>query len=79
MAQQTVMFFYLIMLRDARCYGRLAVVSDVDDGGVVLNVDDGRMQELDYVKVRTMEQCLWMIIARTHKGRMIDDREGWMI
>jgi hypothetical protein len=30
-------------------------VSDVDDGGVVLNVDGGRMQELDYVEVHTTE------------------------
>jgi hypothetical protein len=48
-------------------------MSDVDDDGVVLNVDGGRMQELDYVEVRTTEQCLWMIVTRTHKGRMDND------
>jgi hypothetical protein len=48
-------------------------MSDVDDDGVVLNVDGGRMQELDYVKVHITEQCLWMIVARTHKGRMDND------
>jgi hypothetical protein len=31
-------------------------VSDVDDGGVVLNVNGGSVQELDYVEVRTTEQ-----------------------
>jgi hypothetical protein len=31
-------------------------VSDVDDGGFVLNVDGGRMQELDYIEVCTTEQ-----------------------
>jgi hypothetical protein len=27
----------------------------VDDGGVALNVDGGRMQELDYIEVHTTE------------------------
>jgi hypothetical protein len=31
-------------------------VSDVDIGGVVLNVDGGSRQELDYNEVRTTEQ-----------------------
>jgi hypothetical protein len=38
------------------CYGQSTVVSSVDDGGVVLNVDGGSVQELDYVEVRTTEQ-----------------------
>jgi hypothetical protein len=59
-----------------RCYGQLAVVSDVDNEGFVLNVNGGRMQELDYVKVRTTERCLWMIVTRTHKGRMADDERN---
>jgi hypothetical protein len=57
----------------AMCYGRLAVMSDVDDGGFCPECRQQKVQDLDYVKVRTMEQCLWMIVARTHKGRMIDD------
>jgi hypothetical protein len=30
------------------CYGQSTVMSNVDDGGVVLNVDGGSRQELDY-------------------------------
>jgi hypothetical protein len=40
------------------CYGRSTVVSDVDNGVFVLNVDGGRMQELDYVEVRTTERLI---------------------
>jgi hypothetical protein len=42
--------------RSTNCYGRSTVVSDVDVEGVVLNVDGGSRQELDYVEVRTTEQ-----------------------
>jgi hypothetical protein len=38
------------------CYSRLTVVSDLDIGGFVLNVDGGSRQELDYIEVRTTEQ-----------------------
>jgi hypothetical protein len=31
--------FTAVLVADAECYGRLAVVSDVDDGGFALNVD----------------------------------------
>jgi hypothetical protein len=41
---------------DSGCYGRSTVVSDMDDGGVVLNVDGRSRQELDYVEVCTTEQ-----------------------
>jgi hypothetical protein len=36
-------------------------------GGFVLNVDGGKVQDLDYVEVRTTEQLRTMV-ARTHKG-----------
>jgi hypothetical protein len=38
------------------CYGRSTVVSDLDVGGFVLNVDGGSRQDLDYIEVRTTEQ-----------------------
>jgi hypothetical protein len=38
------------------CYGQSTVVSDLDVGGFVLNVDGGSRQDLDYVEVRTTEQ-----------------------
>jgi hypothetical protein len=47
------------------CYGRLAVVSDVDDEGFVLNVDGGNVRDLDYIGVCITEQCV--NVSRTHK------------
>jgi hypothetical protein len=44
-------------VRYRTCYGRLAVVSDVDDGGFALNVD----KELEglpcYIEASTTERC----------------------
>jgi hypothetical protein len=54
--QTYVSAFALIASHLVYCYGRLAIVSDVDSEGFVLNVDGGKVQDLDYIKVRTMEQ-----------------------
>jgi hypothetical protein len=39
------------------CYGRLAVVSDVDGGGFALNVDNENEGLPCYNKASTTEQC----------------------
>jgi hypothetical protein len=41
----------------ARCYSRLAVMSDVDDGGFALNVDNEREVLPCYIKASTTERC----------------------
>jgi hypothetical protein len=37
------------------CYGRWTIVSDVDGEGFALNVDGRKVQDLDYIEVRTTE------------------------
>jgi hypothetical protein len=49
------------------CYGRLAVMSNVDDVGFALNVNGGDVQDLDYIEVHTTEQRD-VDITKTHKG-----------
>jgi hypothetical protein len=39
------------------CYGRLAVMSDVDDGGFALNVDNESEGLLCYNEASTTERC----------------------
>jgi hypothetical protein len=39
------------------CYGRLAVVSDVDDGGFALNVDNELRDLPCYIEASTTERC----------------------
>jgi hypothetical protein len=39
------------------CYGRLAVVSDVDDGGFALNVDKEMGDLPCYIEASTTERC----------------------
>jgi hypothetical protein len=45
------------MYNSAGCYGRLAVVSDVDDGGFALNVDKGIEGLPCYNEASTTERC----------------------
>jgi hypothetical protein len=48
-------------------------VSDVDIEGFVLNVDGGRMQELDYIGVRIME-----LRDKHTRGERKSSTIGWM-
>jgi hypothetical protein len=38
--------------KDTACYGRLAVMSDMDDDGFALNVDGRKVQDLCYNTTR---------------------------
>jgi hypothetical protein len=50
------------------CYGWLAVLSDVDDEGFVLNVDGGMVQVLPcYIEASTMELGI-MVACDTQGG-----------
>jgi hypothetical protein len=46
----------ILVHSEARCYGRLTVVSNLDGVGVCPECRWRKLQELDYVKVRTTEQ-----------------------
>jgi hypothetical protein len=54
-----------------QCYGRLAVVSDVDNEGFVLNVDGRMVQDLDYIGVHITEQSV--DIAKTNTRMMNEE------
>jgi hypothetical protein len=57
-----------VICRPQCCYGWLAVVSDVSNGGFALNVNGGNVQDLDYIGVCITEQSV--DVAKTNTKRM---------